>query len=292
MKIYGIVLSLLLYCLFLQTPASASEWQTVIGGDSGLASPQAMGNGDKEKSVGIVVVSVPGRSPFRIGTAWLYKSDVLATNAHVAAGIANLLKALAEKKISGVPYYLPNKTKGKFVRIVDLAIHPGYGRTPVDMNGRAPVNQPDVALMRLEEKMSSPLPVAGRDTLRRLKAGDTVQYIGFPTENLIGDNVNLNNVMATTKTGTINAMSDWWLGDSGPDANKVIRHDMGATGGASGSPIFNKSGEVVGLVNAGNIVANYVVAENGELKVKARTPHAVMINYGIRVDLLEEVSFR
>lgn len=291
MKRYGIFFSLLVFCFFFQTHTYASEWQTVIGMDSVRESPQATGSGDKEKSVGLVVVSVPGHSPIPIGTAWLYKTDVLATNAHVAQGVANTLKTLAENKISGVPYYLPNKTQGKFIRIIDLAIHPGYGKTPVDMNGKAPVNEPDVALMRIEEKLPSPLSVAGAEALRRLKPGDTIQYIGFPMENLAGNNVNVNNVVATTKTGTIAAMSDWWLGDSGPDANKLIRHDMGLTGGASGSPIFDKNGQVIGLVNAMNAGLIVTFTKSGE-PTFARSPNASMVNYGVRSDLLNAVSFK
>lgn len=291
MKRYGIFFSLLVFCFFFQTHTYASEWQTVIGMDDVLESPQAMADGDKEKSVGLVVVSYPGHNPVPIGTAWLYKPDVLATNAHVAVGVVNTLKALAEKKISGVPYYLPNKTKGKFIKIIDLAIHPDYGQTPVDMNGKRPVNCPDVALMRLKEKLSSPLSVAGKKALENLKPGDAIQYIGFPTENLEGNNVNLNNVMATTKSGTINAMSDWWLGDSGPEKNKLIRHDLGTTGGASGSPIFNKNGQVIGLVNAMNIeiVAKFTTSGQQTL---VRSPNAAMVNYGIRVDLLNDIVLK
>nr|WP_319492121.1 serine protease [uncultured Desulfobacter sp.] len=291
MKRYGIFFSLLVFCFFFQTQAYASEWQTVIGMDSVLESPQATGSGDKEKSVGLVVVSAPGYQSDPVGTAWLYKTDVLATNAHVAEGVSHRLKALAEQKISGVPYYLPNKTKGKFVRIIDLAIHPGYKRTPVDMNGKVPVNEPDVALLRIEEKLPSPLSVADTETLRSLKPGDTIQYIGFPMEQLIGENVNLNNVMATTKSGTINAISDWWLGDSGPAKNKLIRHDLGAAGGASGSPIFNKNNQVIGLINAGNVEPLFIGIKNGKPQF-ARSPNAVMINFGVRADLLEAVSFK
>nr|WP_321395895.1 serine protease [uncultured Desulfobacter sp.] len=291
MKRYGIFFSLLVFCFFFQTQAYASEWQTVIGMDNVLESPQAMVGGDKAKGLGLVVVSVPGHSPLPIGTAWLYKTDVLATNAHVAMGIASTLKTLAENKLSGVPYYLPNKTKGKFIRIIDLAVHPSYGKTPVDMNGKAPVNEPDVALLRIEEKLPSPLCVADTDTLRSLKPGDTIQYIGFPMENLAGGNVNVNNVVATTKTGTIAAMSDWWLGDSGPDANKLIRHDMGLTGGASGSPIFNKNGQVIGLVNAMNAIPIVKLKNNGEPYFE-RSPNASMVNFGVRADLIDAVSFK
>lgn len=298
MKWFSLVIAAVVLCFSFHLPicASESEWQTVIGiGDVGgmdMSKPsKKFKTEDTSKGVGIVVVAVPGHAPIPVGTAWLYKTDVLATNAHVALGVKKTLQKLATMKLSSVPYYLPNRSKGKSVQIIDFSTHPDYKNIPVNMNGKRPVTTPDVALMRLKEKLSSPLSVAGKDALENLKPGDAIQYIGFPIENLMGDNVNLNNVLATTKSGTINAVSNWWLGDSGPEANKLIRHDLGATGGASGSPIFNRNGQVIGLVNAGNIIKVIEFKKSGKPTI-ARSPSAVMINFGIRVDLLKGVSLK
>ncbi|BBO86030.1 hypothetical protein DSCO28_65960 [Desulfosarcina ovata subsp. sediminis] len=301
MKLPVVVLAVIVFGLSFHMSAYASEWETVVGQDdlgnmdttaqenSSINSSTAINAEDRAKGVGLVVVAVPGHGPIPRGTAWLYKTDVLATNAHVALAVKDVLNVCEKEGVSGcVPYYLPNQSKGKFIQIVNFSIHSDYKKIGVDMNGKSPVNSPDVALMRLKEKLPFPLSVASKETLKNLNPGDAIQYIGFPTENLQGGNVNCNNVLATTQSGTISAVSDWWLGDSGPEANKVIRHDMGVTGGASGSPIFNKDGQVIGLVNAMNIVPIVKFTKSGKVNV-IRTPNAAMVNYGIRVDLLENM---
>lgn len=286
-----------LFCFFsLNSPVFSSEWQGVVGGDDATVLNNShtgtVNTGQKEKGVGLVAVSVPEKGAIPIGTAWLYKPGVLATNAHVARDVAVLLKQATDKGVSGcVAYYLPNQSKGIAVQILAIAIHPEYNRIAVDVNGTRPANSPDVALMTLKEKLSPALSIAGKNVLENLKPGDAVQYIGFPMENLHGKNVNLHNVMATTQSGTITAISDWWFGDSGASANKLIRHDMGIAGGASGSPIFNRAGQVIGLVNAGNMLPNISFTKSGEKKV-SRASNAVMVNFGIRVDLLDEIQFK
>ena len=64
--------------------------------------------------------------------------------------------------------------------------------------------------------------------------------------------------------------------------NFLLRHNLPATGGASGSPIFNKDGEVVALLFSGNV---HVKFQNGELV--ERTANAAQINFGVRVDMME-----
>lgn len=273
----------------------AADWQTVVGeentselnGVTGMTADRAQ---EKERGVGLVAVTIPGHGPIPIGTAWVCRPGVLATNAHVALGIAEMIKKAEQKGIKGsVPYYLPSRAKGKAVRIINYAIHPDFKRIAVSADGVLPVSTPDVALMKLKEKLAPLLTMAGKSELEYLRPGETVQYVGFPMENLAGHNVNLHDVMATTQTGTITSVSDWWLGDSGAAANKLIRHDMGIAGGASGSPIFNKNGRVIGLINAGNMVPNFSLTESGKLNI-ARTPSAARVNFGVRVDLLNDIS--
>jgi S1-C subfamily serine protease len=168
-----------------------------------------------------------------------------------------------------------------------LTIHPGYQKIPVNAQGKKPINNPDVAILEINGQLTNILTLATKGELQELRAGQSIQYIGFPMEGLAGKNININSLIATTQSGTITAMSDWWLGDSGQEKNWVIRHDMGATGGASGSPMFNADGHVIGLINAGNIIGQVRQTSDG-LKV-SRAPSAAMVNFGIRVDLLDEI---
>lgn len=64
-----------------------------------------------------------------------------------------------------------------------------------------------------------------------------------------------------------------------------MQHNLGATGGASGSPIFNAKGEIVAILNAGNIIGS-VSFESGNV---VRAPSSVMVNFAQRVDLLRDI---
>ncbi len=293
MKNFTLSLAIIICFIATNTVAIASEWQVVVGGESSVVNVPAPNSTDGpagELGVGLIVVTVPGKGPVPIGTGWLYKSDIVATNGHIATGVVTFLKLLKKEGVKGaVPFYIPNRSKDRSVQIVDIAIHPEYRQTTVDVHGTRPVNSPDVALMALKEKLSPVLTVAPKSTLQNLTPGQPIQYIGFPMENLNGNNVNLHNIIATIKSGTITAISDWWLSDSGAEKNKLIRHDMGSAGGASGSPVFNKDGQVIGLHNAGNYYQNVNLGKDG--KQTTRISHAAMINFAVRVDLLSDITF-
>ena len=70
----------------------------------------------------------------------------------------------------------------------------------------------------------------------------------------------------------------------------LIRHNLPATGGASGSPIFAPNGEVVGILFAGNILLDSYCKEKQKAAKKdpgiCRMPNAAMINFAERADLL------
>ena len=55
-------------------------------------------NTQKELGVGLVIIAIPNKAPLPIGTAWAIKKNLLATNAHVAEGILDILQQLKEKK--------------------------------------------------------------------------------------------------------------------------------------------------------------------------------------------------
>lgn len=250
-----------------------------------------------------------------IGTAWAFAEDKFATNAHVAVAIKEaaqqlkiqlasaLLKSYAKeegcndldalkKKVGEAKFeqlckqaiqFVQQNTKsvsaaifingahGKCYTITHYQIHQRYGAkgTAVD---------PDVAVLTIQGKHDTFFKIAKQDTLHSLKAGDPIAFLGFPMENLVHNNVNLDNPVASMQTGNIVAVSDFELKDSGKDANLLIRHNLPSTGGASGSPIFNKNGEVVALLYAGHIIRQ----QDG-----TRAPSAAMINMSVRVDLLE-----
>ena len=144
---------------------------------------------------------------------------------------------------------------------------------------------PDVALLTVQSNLDDYFPIASKDCLRELKQGMPVAFLGFPMENLAKDNVNLEAPGATMQTGIISAISDFDLKEAGFDGNYLLRHNLPSAGGSSGSPMFNVKGEVVALlfgVNMDNV--------NPLLNGTGRTPNAAMVNFAVRVDLLEGVG--
>lgn len=260
-----------------------------------------------------------------IGTAWAFAADKFATNAHVAQGIREtlnqvkavlirqileesaknagcksleeFLKKLGENKAQQVVQRVAAQVE-QAIRQVDAAIlingsnqqsypishvqiHRGYGVVNSKYN-------PDVAVLTIQGKHGSHFNLAPPERLHALKSGDPIAFLGFPMENLSSNNVNLDNPVASMQSGIVVAVSDFELKDAGGDGNVLIRHNLPATGGASGSPIFDRNGEVVGLLFAINVVGQVQQKESG-ITVQ-RAPSGAQINFGIRSDLLSGVG--
>lgn len=223
-------------------------------------------------------------------TAWVVArpdgSKVLATNSHVAALYYELtqIPELAGGKLvvrSQIPPY-------DEIEIVEAIQHPGYNAfdqmyqalIPQFNNGEVTpfyvAPSYDVALLIAKEpdRLAAPLPIATGEQLDQLLPGQQIAFIGYPARNLIG--FNMEKPTATFQQAVITSLTDFFLTKDDKGAGQLVQHSLPATGGASGSPIFNKDGVVIALLNAGN------VDEVGN-------PLAALVNYGQRVDLLREL---
>lgn len=250
-----------------------------------------------EQAVGLVVYSLPTGETYPAGTAWAFEPNLLATNAHISAPSARILAA------GGQVYVIPNKSRGTYHAVTAAATHPSYPFTAPNPHGRLPTGIPyDIGVLQIDDSFPTTVKIADLETLRRLDAGSSVAFIGFPTEGLQGGNVNTINPVATMQVANVTSVTDYYLEDRGPSHNKLVRHSLPATGGASGSPIFNSRGEVVAILNAGNVEAGvwkefrFTHPETGEEVaidyVDTRMPSAAMINFGQRIDILEDVIKR
>ena len=253
------------------------------------------------------------------GTAWAFDTNKFATNAHVALAIKNGNASIKTKLVAaeiaaaaGIPVkdidsyiekigkekataliqssiakvmreirsedaiIMINGAAGESYSISHVQLHRNYGITNTKVN-------PDVAVFTIHGHHKSYFKIADQDKLYSLKSGIAVAFLGFPTELLDSDNLNIESPVATMQTGIITSVSDFYYKDSGVRNNQLIRHNLPATGGASGSPIFNADGEVIALLYAINIVPGVQTTAYGTL---LRIPSAAQINFGIRADLL------
>lgn len=237
-------------------------------------------------SVYLVVLKSPsGETP--MGTAWVVSNNALATNSHVA----QIFHDIPE---NGDFQFIVRSIVAPYKEhlISQVAMHPAYnafGQAWVDAapkiieaNGSVSnvdfIPGYDVALLYPEsaEGLAKPMPLASQTTLTNLTSGMEVAYIGFPMEGV--QKQVFTQPTPTIQVANITSITDFFRGQAPFSAAQMIQHSLPAIGGASGSPIINSKGEVIALLNAGNVVG---LNDKGE-----RIPNAVAINYAQRVDLL------
>jgi hypothetical protein len=244
------------------------------------APEQALAEKAKEfaEAVGLVVVVGEG-GPQGSATAWAIGPGVFATNSHVSAPVAEHLKR------GGQAYIAINRRPDLRLKITRAVVHPRYMKPDQNFEGKPPSAIPyDVGLLYVEGQAPKFFRPAPKAELEKLDSGYRIAFLGFPMEGLSGNNVDVRNPVATMQSGIVTAVTDYWLAPSTFEKRFSVQHNLGATGGASGSPIFNSRGQVVALLNAGNIIGTINAAGN-----VVRAPSAAMVNYGQRVDLLRDI---
>ena len=242
-----------------------------------------------KRSVGLVSISIELENGKKvsgeIGTAWAFAPNKFATNAHVALGLREKFKALGlqlakmKQAIRSVEaQIIINDSQRKILPISQVQIHRDYGLV-------SSKRSPDVAILTIAGNHDSYFPIAPRSVLYALKAGDPIAFLGFPMERLDQENMHIDDPLASMQSGIVVAVSDFEMKDSGASRNILIRHNLPSTGGASGSPIFNKNGEVIALLFAGNVI--WQITKSGQV---SRAPSAAQINFAIRADILSGVG--
>lgn len=216
------------------------------------------------------------------GTSWTVTPTALATNAHVAVALEDLLRTYP----GSVPVAMRGGNRDSIVRLsTESLVHPGYHRWSEilsaqfrDVPGGQVANVQfippcDVALLWPAEEgvdLGQPLPLSAEMTSRSL-VGDSVGSVGFPTENIAGL------PSQQRVSGRVTSQSDYLFQLSDLEDAQLLHYSGVTTGGASGSPLLNEDGEVVGLISAGSVI----------FMGGRRIP--VGINYAQRADLLVEL---
>jgi hypothetical protein len=253
-----------------------------------------------KNSVYLVSIQLPSGTRMGGGTASVVLlpdgTKALATNSHVA----DILKDIeSDPRLAGASLVAvqPKGPEYQALRVTKVLKHPGYdvlGKWQEDYFVKAHTFSAtqmefvpgfDVALLYVEDQtqLGEPLTYASREELANLKAGQQIVMIGYPSEQLNG--TDLARPEPTSQAGIITSLTTFFLSQRGAKEDVLIQHSVPATGGASGSPMFNTKGEVVAFLNAGNIIM-YQTPDGGTM----RQPSAALVNYAQRADLLLDVA--
>jgi Trypsin-like peptidase domain/FHA domain len=233
----------------------------------------------------------------REATAWVVdqKAGLMVTNAHVAAEFDTTTKQGGHLVV-----HAPS-ADAKLLTIDRVQIHPGYNAFQQLWDKFEPVEQPsagktspvplgdsgcDVALLHVAnpEGLAPALKLADADTINNLAAGEPLGYVGYPAENLALEGYTIDDPTPALQMGHLIHVTDYFGVADGPVQERfLVSHSAPMTGGASGSPLLNRKGEVVAVNSGGNFI--FV----GPTDTVPRIPSAAMINYGQRIDLVQEL---
>lgn len=194
------------------------------------------------------------------GTAFRLSDGGFYTNAHVALvlhKLASLYLTYLDSSYTATLVLVPSggSVFEDALALQSFVIHPAFDTT---------VNSADLARLYLATPPAagSGLTLAGSDAYYNLQVGQEVATMGFPGETM-QDNIYF--PLATIKVGNISALRPFKY-YMPYEPKYFIEYSMDLTGGTSGSPVFDKNGDIIAVHNSGY--------ETGSL------------DYGIRVDLL------
>jgi len=225
-----------------------------------------------------------------LGTAWPVRPNLLATNAHVAKDFGKLEKGQSllvrppgggaeEYGILGTIIHPGFDALSKF-QSSDPFYVPTFGKRGIAMLGLG-VPGYDVALLRVAADLprDSILPLASKQEIEQLAPGDPVATSGYPYENVMGQEVQPLGRTPEIQIGNITALTDFFFLPTDAAHSQLVHHNMPTAGGASGSPIIDRKGNVVAVHNAGNL---YSTATGDRLS-------RIQINYAQRADIVAEL---
>ncbi len=184
-------------------------------------------------------------------SAFAVTRDVLATNAHCVT--------LAREKYTSLVAIMNGAPANRY-RISGMVMHGGYETEKLS---------PDVGLVRIDGELKHLVSIATAPQLAKIAPGTPMFLYGFP-----GSLNREDAPEATFVKGDIGRVTTFQqrLGNFGE--NTLLQHSAYSSEGTSGSPIFNSSGNAIGI-NAGGYV------EDG----KALAGY----NFAMRIDLINEL---
>jgi hypothetical protein len=210
-----------------------------------------------------LVLTRKGATETPVATSWVIDQEkgLLATNSHVAT----IFEELKSEPGASMIVRSPGPNSKTFV-VESIRKHPGYEAFQSLWREYDPVRQTDsgtnkevdfsaagcdVALLQVAEPsgLAPALRLADAKTLNELQSGELVGSVGYPTEGQSqGGVVPESPVPVPHSNGEIKTVTDFFIGkDVPPEQRLLIAHSCPTAGGASGSPILNREGEVVAI---------------------------------------------
>lgn len=210
------------------------------------------------------------------GTAFaVQREGRMGTNAHIALPVRDFLK-------KGLKVCAISPGGKKEYPVIGTVWHRDYKDWPPEQG--IPYQTPDVGVLTVQmapaESFAKIVDLASEPELRKLGPGAHLCYIGFPGWSDYGT---LKKVTPHVYPGPLTRLTTL-KEEVGDYSNQyLLQHDMSTTGGASGSPIFNRDGKVVAIHNSGRRTAIFDKKGNVQFVPQAGPKTAM------RIDLLTEL---
>ena len=160
--------------------------------------------------------------------------------------------------------YIRMNGTGKRCRVKQVQVHQKYNSNIQKQEEGIPNGNYDFAILTIEESVSHWFTIAGKDELFGLKPGEQVGFLGFPSEGLDPNSIQVDKPNAYFKQGMINRLHNGKGEASSPADNVALDIQLSSVGGASGSPIFNSRGKVIAILWGG---PSYGVLGNARVSV-------------------------
>lgn len=210
---------------------------------------------------------------YAVCTAFAIEKRVLATNAHCVVAVRGQLSRGAYF------YVIQNENPAFRAAVIEMKQHPRY------VHGSRLMTQ-DLGLLKVDRDLPGTVLLASTQELKEVKPGSMMFSFGFP-----GRLADVRKPVATLVHGVIGRLTrfDSSLGSFGQ--NQLVQHSALTMGGASGSPLFNSEGKVIG-VHAGSYAESTTETVFDPRVGSARkvtTARRSGYKFGIRIDVLSTI---
>jgi len=201
------------------------------------------------------------------------RSGDFGTNAHVSVSVNRRLK-------EGKKVWVISPGGKQAYEVTSATMHPRY----IHWKKHIEYQTPDVGVLTVQlngRQPDSVVDLANSGELKALSPGANLCYIGYPGWNDTETYPSMNKIEPRIYAGTLVRLTSLKEESAEHKNQYLLEHNMQNTGGASGSPIFNKHGKVVAVHNSGS--SSEVLTKGGSTDI----PYGP--TWGIRVDLLKEL---